>query len=480
MTASRSVPVAALALPALLAVALLPRASRAGETPATATAPAPATPTPAQAPADPGRGAIPSTLSLDTALAIARRQQPQLRLAHANTEAAEARVDQARAPLLPQVGATASYSRSTSNFAPAPTTVMTGGTGGGTGGASNAGRSTFDSINYFRSGVSASQLLWDFGQTSRRRDSAQASAEGQQKTEKATALATDLNVRASFFTASTARSAVDVARETLDNQNRHLEQIQAFVDLGRNPHIDLLQARVDQANAEVQLINAQNDYASARAVLNQAMGVEATITYDVEATISAPIPGESSPLQTLVDEAVAARPEIAALADQYRAQDLANKATWGRSWPSLQAQAGGTYVGPALDRLVWNLNAGINLSWAIIDGGGVRGALREGAANLAAIGAQVDVLRLQVRVEVEQARLAVDAAKASLGASDRSLVNARARLDLAEVRYRTGVGNVIELSDAQLASTNAAFQKLQAQLKLDTARAQLTKALARI
>ena len=75
-----------------------------------------------------------------------------------------------------------------------------------------------------------------------------------------------------------------MARETLANQNKHLEQIQSFVDLGRNPTIDLLQARVDQANAEVQLINAQNDYATARALLNQAMGVEADIGYDVEPT----------------------------------------------------------------------------------------------------------------------------------------------------------------------------------------------------
>jgi outer membrane protein len=96
---------------------------------------------------------IPGTLSLDTALQIARRHQPQLRQAHANTLAAEARVDQARAPLLPQVGASASYARQTSNFTPTPTTT-TGGTNGFT-----AGRSTFDSINYFRSGVNASQLL---------------------------------------------------------------------------------------------------------------------------------------------------------------------------------------------------------------------------------------------------------------------------------------------------------------------------------
>jgi outer membrane protein len=413
---------------------------------------------------------LPATLSLDAALAIARQHQPDLRQARANAEAAQARVDQARAGLLPQVAVNASYQRATSNFAP-PLTQSTN--------SAAAGRSTFETFNYFNSGVSANQLLYDFGQTTGQRDAAQASADAQVRNQRAAALLADLNLRAAFYTASTARTAVEVARETLANQDRHLEQIQAFVDLGRSPPIDLLQAKVDQANADVQLINAQNDYATARAVLNQTMGVESPITYQVQPTVSAPIPGESSALEVLVDEAVAARPEIAALHDQMRAQELANRATWGKYWPTLGIRAGGTYVGQALDRLVWNLSAALNLSWVIYDGGAVRGLLREGSAKVAALSAQVDSLRLQVRVDVEQAQLAVTAAKAALNAAERSLTNARARLDLAEVRYRTGVGNGIELSDAQLAATNAAFQKLQAQLKLDTARAQLTKALAR-
>ena len=63
---------------------------------------------------------LPAELSLETALRIGRRLQPQLRQARALTEAAEARVDQARAPLLPQVNLTATYSRATNNFAPPP------------------------------------------------------------------------------------------------------------------------------------------------------------------------------------------------------------------------------------------------------------------------------------------------------------------------------------------------------------------------
>lgn len=413
---------------------------------------------------------LPAVLSLDAALALARKHQPDLRAAHFNTVAAEQRVDEQFSNLLPQLALSSSYTRQTSNFAPAPSTST----------QMNAQvEPSFTSFNYFRNSANASQLIWDFGQTSRKRDAAQASADATLDTEKASALTIDLNLRTAFFTASAARTAVDVARETLDNQNKHLEQIQSFVDLGRNPTIDLLQARVDQANAEVLLINAQGTYATTRAVLNQAMGVEADIGYDVETTVSAPVLGESSSSDGLIDEALNARPEIASLREQLRAQVMNNKSVYGRYWPSLQAVAQGTYNGYELDRLVWNLSAGLGLSWTLYDGGQTRATLREGDANLASIAAQIDSIRLQVRVDVEKARLAVAGAKASLSASDRSLTNARARLDLAEVRYRTGVGSIIELSDAQLAATTAAFQKLQAQLNLDTARAQLTKALAR-
>jgi outer membrane protein len=270
-----------------------------------------------------------------------------------------------------------------------------------------------------------------------------------------------------------------VARETLANQNKHVEQIQAFTEVGTRPEIDLLQARTDQANAEVALINAQNDYATARAMLNQAMGVEAPATYEVTGEASAPLPGENAPLETLVDEALRARPDVAAKLAALRAQDLNNKATEGRYGPSLSATGGVTYNGPQVEHLVWNLSGGFVLSWPIFEGGEVRAAMREGSALSAAARAEVDIARQQARVDVDQARLTIIAGKAAIAAAERSLANAKARLDLAEVRYRTGVGNGIELSDAQLAATSAGFQRLQALLKLDTARAQLQKALGR-
>ena len=150
--------------------------------------------------------------------------------------------------------------------------------------------------------------IWDFGQTWQKRKAARAIADAQEDAEQTTQLAADYSIRSAFYTARATRDAVGVARETLANQNKHVDQIQAFTEVGTRPEIDLLQARTDQANAEVALINAQNDYATARALLNQAMGVEAPASYEVTARPSPPLPGEETPLETLVDEALRAAP----------------------------------------------------------------------------------------------------------------------------------------------------------------------------
>jgi outer membrane protein len=272
---------------------------------------------------------------------------------------------------------------------------------------------------------------------------------------------------------------VQVAREQLENQERHLGQVQGFVTVGTKPEIDLAQARADRANARVSLINAENNYELAKAQLNQAMGVEGSTAYDVADEALPAIEGESVGVDPLVALALRARPEFAALEQQVRAQEQTLRSARGAYWPTLGLSTSLTDAGHKIDNLAWNWNASFTLSWNLFSGLQTRGLEREASATLVSLRAQRDALRLQVRVEVEQARLGVRAARAALGAAEESLENSRLRLKLAEGRYQTGVGNIIELGDAQVALTNSAAQKVQAEFNLASARAQLLKALGR-
>jgi outer membrane protein TolC len=56
-------------------------------------------------------------------------------------------------------------------------------------------------------------------------------------------------------------------------------------------------------------------------------------------------------------------------------------------------------------------------------------------------------------------------------------VQARENLDLAEGRYETGVGNIIELTDAQVSLTSAQANNIKVLYDYKTAVAQVEKAV---
>ncbi|MCX5858557.1 MAG: TolC family protein [Proteobacteria bacterium] len=404
---------------------------------------------------------VPPLLDLDTALRIAREHQPQLVQAAAESDAAQARVGTSFSPLLPQVVGSAGYLLGTGNNP-------------GTGGTQSW--NTSDSWNFK---LSANQLIYDFGQSFNQWRAARANAGAQRESENTTLLQILLNVRTIFFDARASKALMKVADETQKNQERHLAQIQGFVEIGSRPEIDLAQVRSDLANARLSMINAENGYETAKARLNQAMGVEAATNYEVADETLPPVEQEEQSTEILLEEALRARPEFAVLSDQIRAREMILGSIQGGYWPSLNLSAGVTAGGDELNQMSRNWSGGVTLNWPLFQGELTRAQAAEARANLRSLKSQSDTLRQQVRLDVEQARLAIRAAKAAIAAADDAVVNARKRLDLAEARYQTGVGNMIELGDAQVALSNMEAQKVQADYNLASARARLLQALGR-
>jgi len=424
---------------------------------------APPTPTPA-----PAR----RVLTLAEATALAREKQPQIHQASAATRAGVARADEALSALLPQVSGTGTYERTTANFTLRPGALPP---------SVSAGESTenWKTFNYFNLGVAANQLLYDFGQASGKLKSARATASSLRESERTAMAVVIFGVRNAFFQARAAKELVVVASETLANQRKHMEQTEGFVEVGTQAPIALAQARTDVANARVQLISAENGYDTARATLNQAMGVEGSIDYDVSDEHQPAIEGEDASTDVLLGEAVKNRPELSALVNQVAAQELTVRSLQGSYAPTLGLSATYSETGTEFSNLTWNAAAFLNLSVPIFLGGLTPAQIRESKANLDVSRAQLDLERQQVRLEVEQARLAVRAAKSVVDAAAEALVNAKDLLSLAEGRYETGVGSIIELGDAQTALTAAGQQNVQAEYGLAQARAQLVKALGR-
>jgi outer membrane protein len=418
---------------------------------------------PSAPPPPPAPPAARPLLGLDEAVRTALASHPQIRQAQANLDVASARSETARAPLLPQLRADVFYDWATANGP----TARTGSQG-----------TTWVPSRTAGAGATLSQVLFDAAQFERYRSSL-ASTASFEATQRATELQIAAAARAAFFAARAARDLVGVARETLANQEAHLKQAQAFVEVGTRPEIDLASARAARANATVQLIQAENGYDTARAQLAQAMGVERSTDFDVADDVLPAIPNEDQPLEPLYAEAVASRPELASFREQERAQVLTRSAARAGYLPTVGAQGDLSAQGPSLDYTYPNWSATVTLTWNLFQGGATRAAIHESEATLNFVTAQEEQLRQQIRLEVEQARLAVRAARATLVSAGEAETAAKEQLRLAEGRYRAGAGSIIELGDAQVAAANASAQRVQSQYNLASSRAQLLRALGR-
>jgi outer membrane protein len=409
-------------------------------------------------------------LTLGQAEQNAVRNQPTVRQAVGQTEAAAGRVEEARAGYLPQVTGTGTYERTTGNFAPHPGTLPPS--------AMNMGAvSLVNTSDFWNFALTGSQLLYDFNVTADKWRSASASRDAAQSNERVAELQALLNVRRAYFTARGARDLTKVAEEAVANQKKHLDQIVAMVGAGMKSQIDLATQRTALANSQVQQVTAENNYAADLALLNQTMGLPSDRTFELTDTEMPPVPGEDGDERQLIDGALRARPEVAAAERQRRAQELVVSGTYGNYGPAVSAIGSFTDVGRSFSNLTPNWFVGVQASWAILAGGLTNAQLREAKGTLAASEAQMDGVRLQVSVDVVQGRLAVRAAKATIGGAEEALTNAREQLRLAEARYQTGQGSIIELFDAQVAYTTAEAQEVSARYSLASARAQLLAAM---
>jgi len=115
---------------------------------------------------------------------------------------------------------------------------------------------------------------------------------------------------------------------------------------------------------------------------------------------------------------------------------------------------------------------------SVFNGGLTTAQVGEAKANLENLQANEEVTRQNITLDVRQATLNPRQAVESIRVADKGLQQARENLEIAEGRYGTGVGNIIELTDAQTSLTSAEASRVQAVVNYRTALASLERATA--
>ena len=411
----------------------------------------------------------PSSMSLAQCIQEALERSPDVAAARALVDAAAQGVKMSHAGYLPQIDVGASYTRQTYNYTGNPGTPP------------SLWRQFYRGMSsttapYYYGGLNLSQTLLDFGRTKGAVEVSQAQYQAAEHNLIFIRDQVDYNVRTAYFSVIAASEIAGVQQAALENAQKHLDQSMAFHRNGTVPGIDVTAGQMAVANAELALRQAQETLKVNRAQLATAMGIPADQAPEPAGTLEKVEPEPA--FNQLLQEADQNRADLLAQLDQIKAALGNELAAKGAMRPYISLDAFLDFRNLTWP-LIYNWSLGQLLAQSLFSGGANTARLRQTQAQEVAARDNVDSLRLQVQQQVFAALSNLKVAHEQIITAQEADRFARENLALAEGRYQVGVGNIVELNDAQTQATNAALQLVATRYDYQVARAKLNFVLGR-
>jgi outer membrane protein len=392
-------------------------------------------------------------LTPDEAVAIALKNQPLVGIARANVLSASGRTQQATADLLPNFTASGSYGQST--------TFRGSSTG---------------TPNRFTSAVNVDQLLFDFGRTRdtvRQQEALQrASMHNLTRTQQTVAL----DVRQAFYTLAQNIANVSINEANVANRQRQLDEAQARLNSGLGAPADVVQAKTNMADAAITLSSARDTALNSQVELAQLLGIDPR-TPITPADVSESALAIEADLQRLVESALNNRPDIKAAQEQVTAGKYAISFARKGNLPRITATAGVASRGVTDPLATETGTFSINVTWNFADSGFTAGAVKAARGSEEVAEQNLIQATQQALADVSQAYLDLQSSLQRVDLAEVGVANALELLRISEGRYTGGLGQFLDITNAQSSLVSAQRNQVQAKQDVSRARARLRTAI---
>jgi len=318
-------------------------------------------------------------------------------------------------------------------------------------------------LNRAAGGLVLSQLLYDFGRTNNLVATAALRAKAADMNALATAYQVKLAVDEAFYNALLTFSEQNVAQQTVKARKLVSDQITTLYQNKLRSELDVSFADANLAQAQLLLLDAQNNYQASLSQLSQILGYSGQQQFelmDTEPELKPP-PDAVSQLQ---DEAFSNRPEIAAQSYEYQAAQRFQKAERDLLFPTVSALGvvGDAFNGSLLNGVqqfpTWYGAAGANINVPIFNGFLYFSRSKEAAIRAQAANEQLRDLKDRIANDVRTSWLNAITAYNRISVSQQFLNETNLALNLSQTRYNLGLSSIVELSQAQLQQTEAQIQ----------------------
>jgi outer membrane protein len=418
----------------------------------------------------PAPQAAPESLTLDQAIATAIEQNPRVIQSEADLKAARAVVARARAGY----SVTADLQITRTHVSEVPTFVLPVP-------APPPQLITFETVSLGRSQntqgtLTVAKPLYTGGKIEAAVRQSRAGERAAGEGVRLTLQSLVSSVKQAYYAVLLAADLVKVAEQADAAAREHLRLAEAHFAAGTAPRFDVLRAEAAVASTEQNVIQGRNGLNLARAALNHAMGVAQDRDFQLTSTYAPPQP-EPVPLQTLIGEALKARPEIAQVQAQVDAEGAAADVARANKRPTLGVAWIYNRVINTSALQVTNSTLALQVTQNIFDGRQTSAAVAEARSRQASARALLDEIKQGIGLQVRQAFLSMNSAQERVAAAEKEVAQAEEAYRIAVVRYNAGVSIGVEILDAQAALTAARSDYARAVYDYNVAAAQLELAV---
>jgi outer membrane protein len=311
-------------------------------------------------------------------------------------------------------------------------------------------------------GMMVSQLITDFGRTNNLISSASYAAKAENENALATKEQILLAVNRAFYGALQAQSLLTVAEQTVKERQTVADQVGALFRSKLKSQLDFSFASVNLAQAQLLLLDAQNNVNATQANLSMVLGFSTLQTFQLVEDAT-PLAAPPASVDDLIAQAFSLRPEIRSLQFQYESARKFQTAERDLLFPTVRAMGvvgvtpvGNAAVAPSPEGINNTYGAvGGNMEIPLFDGFQYFARSKEASLRAQATDERLRDMRNLVSRDVRTSWLNANTAYQRLAVTQQLLDQSKLSLSLAESRYKLGLGSIVELSQAQLQETQA-------------------------
>ncbi len=281
-----------------------------------------------------------------------------------------------------------------------------------------------------------------------------------------------------FIQVITAREMIRVEKENLEAQRLLLGQVEDFYKSGKRPITDFYLQQADISDAEFQLLNAERNYDVSKLQLMQTLGLQPDMDYEVED------PGINILVSNIIQfqreevlkEALVKRPDLDAQGFQIEVARKGIIAARSGYWPKLSLSADyGTSYSDQIKYLKFSDqffktnpggSIGLSLSIPVFDKFKTHYSVAIANINLRNQQLEMERLKQQVSLEIQQAIEDYQTAAKQMEVSDTQLKYSKDALESMQERYNVNASTMVELTQTRARYLQSIYNGIQSKFNL--------------